>query len=61
MGILAWTSMWIYIRVWMRIEYWLPKFIDIKGITVDFWKSMYGYAVDSRTRENNRLTHALDF
>ena len=24
--------------------------MDIHAISVDFWKSMYGYAMDSRTR-----------
>jgi len=42
------------ILVWI-IEHEDPKIMDIRMlISVDFWRSMYGYAIDSRTREPSR-------
>jgi len=50
MDIPAWISMWISTLVWI-IEDCHPKIMDIH-IDMDFWKSTYGYDMDSRTRGN---------
>ena len=49
MDIRAWISMWISTLVWIKTgiqKSWLPMLIS-----VDFWKSMHGFAMDSWTRD----------
>jgi len=53
MDIRAWISMWISTLVWI-IEDWHPKIMDIHVDIRGFWKSMHGFAMDSRTREKKR-------
>jgi len=51
MDIRAWISMWISTLVWIPvIEDWHKKLWIFMLISVDFWKSMHGFAMDSRTR-----------
>jgi len=45
MDILVWISMWIFTLVG-ELKTDIQKSWISKWITVDFWKSMHGYAVD---------------
>jgi len=45
----AWILMRIYTLAWI-IEDWHEKIMDIPVDNRGFWKSMYGYAMGSRTR-----------
>jgi len=49
MDIRAWISMWISTLVWI-IGTDIQKVWISMLISVDFWKSMHGFAMDSRTR-----------
>jgi len=50
MDIRAWISMWISTLVWIIEYYDIQKAWISILISVDFWKSMHGFAMDSRTR-----------